>query len=165
MGLIEFVKEAGEKIFGADEPKAAPPKVPKAGSTATAMTDAATRAKALRDLVKKLGLQVEGLRVSVSGHTATVHGKVDSQAEREKVILAVGNVAGIAVVEDKLESVHDGATAQMYTVIKGDTLSEIAQRFYGDPMKYPTIFEANRPQLEDPDKIYPGQVLRIPHTS
>ena len=45
---------------------------------------------------------------------------------------------------------------------KGDTLSGIAKTVYGKASKYPVIFEANRPMLSDPDKIYPGQVLRIP---
>ncbi len=52
--------------------------------------------------------------------------------------------------------------AKYYTVVKGDTLSKIAKASYGDAMKYPVIFEANKPMLKDPDKIYPGQVLRIP---
>jgi len=52
--------------------------------------------------------------------------------------------------------------AQYHTVVKGDTLSKIAKTFYGDAMKYPVIFEANKPMLTHPDKIYPGQVLRIP---
>lgn len=46
----------------------------------------------------------------------------------------------------------------------GDSLSKIAQHFYGDMHRYTEIFEANRPMLEDPDEIYPGQVLRIPAT-
>ena len=52
--------------------------------------------------------------------------------------------------------------ARFYEVKKGDTLSKIAKDVYGDPMKYPTIFEANKPMLTHPDKIYPGQILRIP---
>jgi len=52
--------------------------------------------------------------------------------------------------------------AQFYTVVSGDTLGKIAKAHYGNAMKYPVIFEANTPMLSDPDKIYPGQVLRIP---
>ena len=51
---------------------------------------------------------------------------------------------------------------EFYTVVSGDTLGKIAERFYGDWSKYPTIFDANTPMLKDPDLIYPGQVLRIP---
>ena len=87
---------------------------------------------------------------------------VDDQAEREKVILAVGNVAGIARVDDRLEAKKKAPEAQMYTVVAGDSLSKIAKKFYGDAGKYHVIFEANKPMLKDPDKIYPGQVLRIP---
>lgn len=54
----------------------------------------------------------------------------------------------------------DGETT--YTVAKGDTLSHIAKEHYGKASKWQVIFEANRDQLSDPDKIYPGQVLKIP---
>ena len=47
-------------------------------------------------------------------------------------------------------------------MVSGDSLSKIAKEHYGNAMKYPVIFEANKPMLEHPDKIYPGQVLRIP---
>jgi nucleoid-associated protein YgaU len=47
-------------------------------------------------------------------------------------------------------------------VQKGDTLSKISKQYYGDPNQYNRIFEANRDQLKDPDKIFPGQVLKIP---
>lgn len=58
--------------------------------------------------------------------------------------------------------VADNPYAQHYTVKKGDTLSKIAEQFYGDKMLYPKIFEANRDVLKDPNKIKPGQKLRIP---
>ena len=54
------------------------------------------------------------------------------------------------------------AESQMYVVVSGDTLSKISKEFYGSPNKYQQIFEANKPMLSHPDKIYPGQVLRIP---
>jgi nucleoid-associated protein YgaU len=112
--------------------------------------------------VRKLGLEVERLNIDVKGDTATVHGKVASQREKEKVVLAVGNTEGIAKVDDRLEVVKKEPEAKFYTVKSGDSLSKIAKEFYGDPMKYPSIFEANKPLLSDPNKIYPGQVLRIP---
>ena len=80
-----------------------------------------------------------------------------SAEEREKVILAVGNVEGVASVED--EAATD---AIFHTVEKGDTLSAIAKKTLGSANRYPEIFEANKPMLSHPDKIYPGQVLRIP---
>ena len=51
----------------------------------------------------------------------------------------------------------------IYTVKSGDTLSKLAKHFYGDAQRYPAIFEANRDQLKDPDKIQVGQKLRIPN--
>src|SRR5262249_2182580 len=83
----------------------------------------------------------------------------------EKVVLAVGNVEGIARVEDRLEGSNPQPEARYYTVVKGDTLSKIARAQYGEANKYPQIFEANKPMLKDPDKIYPGQVLRIPRAA
>jgi nucleoid-associated protein YgaU len=53
-------------------------------------------------------------------------------------------------------------SGEVYTVESGDTLSKIARRFYGDANAYQRIFEANRDQLDDPNKIYPGQQLKLP---
>jgi nucleoid-associated protein YgaU len=128
------------------------------------------RSAKLENHVRKLGLEVEQLKVDVKGDTATVQGKVKAQMDREKVVLAVGNTQGIAKVDDRMEVVRAEAVkaepeAKFYTVKSGDSLSKIAKELYGDAMKYPTIFEANKPMLKDPDKIYPGQVLRIPPVS
>ena len=86
-----------------------------------------------------------------------IKGDAVSKEVREKVILAVGNVAGVAEVED------DSADHTVFhTVESGDTLSAIAKKTLGSANRYMEIFEANKPMLSDPDKIYPGQVLRIP---
>jgi nucleoid-associated protein YgaU len=153
MGLIDFVRTAGEKIFGTSEAAAAPTKDEAVLSK---------RATALEDHVQKLGFQVEGLKIKVAEAVAHVKGKVATQEVREKIVLAVGNVEGIAGVEDRLEVTNPQPEARYYTVVKGDTLSKIAKQHYGDANKYPQIFEANKPMLKHPDKIYPGQVLRIP---
>lgn len=55
-----------------------------------------------------------------------------------------------------------GGGERTYTVEKGDTLSHIAKQVYGKASQWNAIFEANRDQLDDPDKIQPGQVLKIP---
>lgn len=141
MGIFDFIFGSGEKVKAKSDQE---------------------RSAGLENHVHQLGLEVEGLRVDVKGDTATVHGKVESQMDREKVILAVGNTEGIAKVDDRIDVVKKEPEAKFYTVKSGDSLSKIAKEFYGDAMKYPTIFEANKPMLEDPDKIYPGQVLRIP---
>ena len=72
-------------------------------------------------------------------------------------------IAGAGAPTGGLGSPGGGeAASRFYTVQSGDTLSKIAREFYGDAGKYPRIFEANKPMLKDPDKIYPGQMLRIP---
>jgi len=96
---------------------------------------------------------------------ADVRAKVPTQEVREKLVLAIGNTAGIGQVDDDgIEVTEPQDASVFYTVQKGDTLSKIAQQHYGSAAKYMAIFEANRPMLEDPDRIYPGQVLRIPRS-
>ena len=68
----------------------------------------------------------------------------------------------MADVDDQPTPSGDDPYAQYYVVKKGDTLSKIAEEFYGDKMLYPKIFEANTDLLKDPNKIKPGQKLRIP---
>jgi nucleoid-associated protein YgaU len=70
-----------------------------------------------------------------------------------------GNVQGGARSTEALQNTAD---AQTYTVVQGDTLSHIAQRVYGKASRWQAIFDANRDQLDDPDRILPGQVLRLP---
>lgn len=91
-----------------------------------------------------------------------VTGEGISQELKEKILVAVGNVAGISGVEDHVAVAQSAAESQFYTVKKGDTLSAIAKAVYGNANQYNKIFEANKPMLTHPDKIYPGQVLRIP---
>ena len=153
MGLIDFIRSAGEKVFGTGEAAAAP------------TTDEAVlskRATALEEHVRGLALPVEGLKIKVAGDVAYVKGTTTTQEAREKVLLAVGNVEGIARVEDRIDVATPQPEARFYTVVKGDTLSAIAKKQYGDANQYPKIFEANKPMLRHPDKIYPGQVLRLP---
>ena len=76
--------------------------------------------------------------------------------------MAVGNVAGVAAVEDNIEAEEPAPEAVFHTVDNGDTLWAVSKKAYGDGSKHMKIFEANKPMLSDPDKIYPGQVLRIP---
>jgi nucleoid-associated protein YgaU len=92
----------------------------------------------------------------------TVAGIAPDQATREKVMLCCGNVANVTTVNDMMTVTAPEPESQWYTVVKGDNLSKISKAFYGTPSKYPQIFEANKPMLTHPDKIYPGQVLRIP---
>ena len=66
------------------------------------------------------------------------------------------------MVDNQLNVAEPAEEAKYHEVVSGDSLSKIAKEYYGDMMKYPLIFEANKPMLSDPDKIYPGQMLRIP---
>ena len=158
MGLFSFIKNAGAKVFGigkTEEEEAAE-------NAAKAAELAAAKAAKLASAVDALGLKVEGLDIKVDGDLATVYGEAEDQATREKVVLVVGNTEGIASVDDQMTTAVQEPEAQFHTVVSGDTLGKIAKTYYGNAMKYPVIFEANKPMLSDPDKIYPGQVLRIP---
>ncbi len=160
MGLFDFVKDAGEKLLGGGESATS--------EMAAAENAARKQEKAIADFVRSLRLNVEDLRIQMNGNVAVIGGTVASQEMREKVILAVGNIGGIAQVDDRLKVAAPAPEAApepeavFYTVQSGDSLSKIAKAQYGNAMKYMVIFEANKPALTDPDKIYPGQVLRIP---
>jgi len=150
MGVFDFIKDAGEKLFGKKTAEAA-----KVGT-------AEDPAQVLMETVKGLGLEVESLRIDVAEDVATVQGVAPSQEVREKVVLVMGNTRGVARVDDRMTVERPEPEAVMYTVKSGDTLSKIAKQHYGQASEYMAIFEANRPMLENPDRIYPGQVLRIP---
>lgn len=142
MGLWNFIKDAGKAIgIGGDE---------------------APDADALKKEVADLGLDASGVDIETDGDTVKVSGKLLTQELREKIVLAVGNVASVAAVEDNIEAEEPAPEAVFHTVDKGDTLWAVSKKAYGDGSKYMKSFEANKPMLSDPDKIYPGQVLRIP---
>lgn len=145
MGLLSFIKGVGEKVFGSSEAQAAP-------------------ADQLKKEAEKHGLDVSGVDVKVDGDKVTVTGKALSQEEAEKIILAMGNTMGVSQIDNQLAVTKEAEASNFYTVKKGDTLWKIAEHEYGAAhgKDYNKIFEANKPMLSHPDKIYPGQVLRIP---
>jgi hypothetical protein len=151
MGIFDFVREAGEKLR----------KPEKDDGFDEAFLER-RKGNELMQHVIALGFEVDGFRVDFDDGVATVKGSVAEQSVRERVVLAIGNTQGVARVDDRMEVVTPAPEAVMHTVQSGDTLSKIAKEHYGDAMKYPVIFEANRPPLEDPNKIFVGQVLRIP---
>ena len=108
--------------------------------------------------------KIDNLSVNYDGNSdkVTINGSAANQAEREKAILAAGNVQYVAQVEDNISVATPEPESRMYTVKSGDTLSKISKEMYGDANQYNKIFDANKPLLSDPNKIYPGQVLRIP---
>jgi nucleoid-associated protein YgaU len=145
MGLLSFIKGVGEKIFGSSEAQAAP-------------------ADELKKEAAKHGFDMSGVDVKVDGDKVTVTGNAMSQEEAEKIILAMGNTMGVSQIDNQLAVTKEAEQSKFYTVAKGDTLWEIAEKQYGKGhgKDYNKIFEANKPMLTHPDKIYPGQVLRIP---
>lgn len=161
MALFDFVKDVGEKLFGAGEAKAASPQ---AAAGNAALNPDAEGSAAVLARVRGLNLAPPDLTVGFdsASDTVTLGGTAPDQATRERIVLAAGNVAGVARVDDRMTVSKPQPEARFYTVQKGDTLSKIAKTEYGDAGKYQAIFEANRPMLTDPDKIYPGQALRIP---
>jgi nucleoid-associated protein YgaU len=164
MGLMSFIKEAGEKLFGTGQAKAATAAVAAAPTPENVAALSQTAGNAIADYVRAQGLQVDALDIGFDAPTGTVTvaGQVADQATKEKVLLCCGNVAGVSSVNDMLVVNTPEPEAQWHTVVSGDNLSKIAKKFYGDANKYPVIFEANKPMLSHPDKIYPGQMLRIP---
>ena len=161
MSIISFIKDAGEKLFGhkPDAPAADP-----AALQAQADAANATAATAIASYITAQGLKVSDLDVAFDGATGSVSvaGEAADQATREKVILCCGNVNGVTQVDDAMTTAEPADESRWYTVVRGDTLSAISKSQYGNANQYPKIFEANKPMLTSPDKIYPGQVLRIP---
>ncbi len=164
MGFFDFISDAGAKIFGEKE----------------SVEDVTVP---IKQHIANHGIDTSQMKTQFREGTVVLSGYVPDQEQKEKAVLVAGNVAGVKGVQDNLivgapavgeseqvsaEPSSDAASGEAqwesktYTVQPGDTLSKIAKEMYGDAMKYPVIFEANRPMLKDPDHIYPGQVLRIP---
>ena len=165
MSLLSFVREAGEKLFGKGHAQTAmtEAKADPANDAKIATANAAA-GDAILDYIKAQNLSATGLTVTFDGATSTVSvfGVAPDQATKEKIALCAGNVAGVTAVNNMMSVDQSEPEATYYTVVSGDNLSKISKANYGDPNKYMVIFEANRPMLTNPDKIYPGQVLRIP---
>ncbi len=151
MGLFSFIKTAGAKLFGKKEAEAPAEEKPQ------------LKAKALVDYIKQLGLPFQTITLSLRGDDVVLTGEVEKQEDSERIVLAVGNVEGVDTVDNQMRVKAPKPEARYHTVVSGDWLSKIAEKYYGDASKYNVIFEANKPMLAHPDKIYPGQVLRIPN--
>lgn len=161
MGLFEFLKNAGSKVFNREEAPAKVEKTPEMEAKEAEMFEK-QKLFLLRNIVDNTGIEVDNLELDLNDDTVTIYGQVGSQSDKERLILAMGNVEGIAAVDDRIGVEVEEPAAEFYTVQKGDSLSKIAKQYYGDPMKYKELFAANQPLLSDPNKIYPGQQIRIP---
>lgn len=148
MGLISFLRDKGKAIFGKKEQE---------------VTESVKLSKVdkLKAEIDRLGLPINDLRLELC-EQVIVEGATDTTEQAEKVVLALGNIEGIGSVANNIYVANPVPEAVFHTVEEGDSLSKISKKVYGDPMKYQQIFEANKPMLSHPDKIYPGQVLRIP---
>ncbi|MCX7256935.1 MAG: peptidoglycan-binding protein LysM [Polaromonas sp.] len=164
MGMFSFIEEAGEKLFGHGPAKEAQQAAAAAPTPENVAALSQTAGEAIATYIKSMNLEVENLEVSFDAPSATVTvaGEASDQATKEKVLLCCGNVAKVSAVNDMMTVANATPESEMYEVVSGDTLSRISKQFYDTPNKYPQIFEANKPMLSHPDKIYPGQVLRIP---
>jgi nucleoid-associated protein YgaU len=141
MGLFDFVKEIGRKLFNRDE----------------------EAAEKIKKHIEESNPGIEDMQVTFSQGVVSITGKATSAEAMEKAVLMAGNVQGVSEVKiDKLQAPPVQAKVEYYIIKKGDTLSAIAKHFYGKANDYPKIFEANREVIKDPDLIFPGQKIRIP---
>lgn len=147
MSVFDFVKSVGVKLGLVDEEKA-------------------PDAEELKKALESHSLGTEKVDVKVEGDKVILSGEVKDQSIFEKAIVAVGNTLGVSKVEAAELKVAEAPAKDpvFYTAKKGDNLWKIAEAHYGKGKgdKHTLIFEANKPMLTHPDKIYPGQVLRIP---
>jgi nucleoid-associated protein YgaU len=177
MGLFDFVAEAGEKltdkVMGDTSGTGVTEKVEVSADRIDKL-----REESINKSLAALDIDGEQVSVQVNGDNAILTGSAPSQEALEKMVLCAGNQHGIAQVDCQLQvavaaasesapapaqvEAEPAAESNFYTVQSGDTLGKIAQQHYGAANKYTVIFEANKPMLTDPDKIYPGQKLRIP---
>ena len=141
MGLFDFAKDLGKKLFGSgDDP-----------------------AQKIEQNIAAANPGVDDLGVTFDDGVVHLSGKAASAEAMEKAVLMAGNVKGVTEVKiDGMEAPEPQPEVQYYTIVSGDSLSKIAKAHYGNAMDYPKIFEANKEVIKDPDLIYPGQKIRIP---
>ena len=141
MGLFDFIKDIGQKIFNRDE----------------------EAAENIKKHIETTNPGITGLEVSFNDGVVSLSGEAASAEAMEKAVLMAGNVKGVSDVKiDGLQAPTVEEKVEYYIINKGDTLSAIAKKFYGKASDYPRIFEANREVIKDANLIYPGQKIRIP---
>jgi nucleoid-associated protein YgaU len=146
MGLFDFVRNIGKKIF---PPEAKP-------------EDASVK---IRQEIDSAMLGITNLQVAFDANDGkcTLSGDCPSAEAMQKAVLIAGNIQGVSEVNIAgLKVPPPKEKVEYYIIVKGDTLSAIAKKYYGDANKYPRIFEANREVIKNADLIFPGQKIRIP---
>lgn len=142
MGLFDFAKDIGKKLFGIGD---------------------ADAAEKIKSHIEADNPGVDNLAVQFEDGVAKISGNVKDSAALEKAVLIAGNVEGVETVElDNISGAQPGDNVDYYEIQKGDSLWKIAEKAYGNGAKYTAIFEANKEVIKDPDLIYPGQKIRIP---
>ena len=141
MGLFDFFKDMGEKIFGSED----------------------EAAEKIKENIEASNPGIQDLNVTYNDGIVELTGTADSAEAMEKAVLMAGNVKGVSEVKaDGVSAPPQPAPVEYYVIQKGDSLSAIAKRYYGNAKDYPRIFDANREVIKNPDLIYPGQKIRIP---
>jgi nucleoid-associated protein YgaU len=107
-------------------------------------------------------LHIEGNKLVMKGIAPSLQAANAVWTEIKRINPKADDVSADFPVDNNMKATPVAASAKMYIVKSGDTLSKISKQFYGDPNAYMKIFNANRDKLNDPDKIQPGQELKIP---
>lgn len=144
MGVLDFARDVGRRLFDTDD-------------------------EAADNIREHLEIKTSGIKnidVKFDDGVATICGECVNKATRDNAILMVGNIKGVEkVISDDLTyppPKEPEPEETIYEIKSGDTLGAIAKEFYGKASAYSKIFEANRDIISDPNKIYPGQKIRIP---
>jgi nucleoid-associated protein YgaU len=141
MGLFDFFSDMGEKLFGSED----------------------EAAEKIKENIEAANPGIKDLNVAYNDGVVELSGTADSAEAMEKAVLMAGNVKGVSEVKaDGVSAPPQPAPVEYYVIQKGDSLSAIAKRYYGNAKDYPRIFDANREVIKNPDLIYPGQKIRIP---
>lgn len=142
-GLFDFIRNIGKKVFQQND-------------------DDAAKAEKIKQSLEPLN--IPDLKVDYKNGQVQLSGGAASPEQKEKAVLIAGNIADVEKVNaDALQAPAQQEKVEYYIIQSGDTLSKIAQHYYGDAAAYNRIFEANREVIEDPNKIFPGQKIRIPN--
>lgn len=146
MSLLDFAKDVGRQLFDTD-------------------------AEAADTIKEHLDIKLSGLKnvtVEFDDGVATICGECVNEATRNSAVLIAGNVKGVEkVIADDLtfpppKVEEEKEKVEFYEIVSGDTLGAIAKRYYGNASLYTRIHEANKELIPDPNKIYPGQKIKIP---
>lgn len=141
MGLFDFVKDIGKKVFGKD----------------------AEASDKIKEAIEQDNPGISGLNVAYENGVVSLSGEAASAEAMEKAVLMAGNIQGVSEVRvDGLAAPPPIVEAEYHVIAKGETLWALAKHYYGDGNAYPRIFEANREVIKDPDLIFVGQKIRIP---